>query len=94
MDAQMEELRRMMAQLLNANKAPAPPSLEVNASATQVEEGEASKESPSKIDGGKEEYHGVPFKYSVDPPIPHYHINNRVNHLDLIHLVFLIGNFL
>ena len=75
--AQMEELRAMMAQLLNANKAPASPSLEVNASATQVEEGEGTKESPPKIDGGKAEYHGVPFVYSPDPPIPHPHINNR-----------------
>ena len=77
MRAQMEELRSMMAQLLNANKAHAPPSLEVNASATQVEEGEGTKESPPKIDCGKAEHHSVPFVYSVDPPIPHPHINNR-----------------
>ena len=43
MDAWMEELLGMMAQLLNANKSPTPPSLEVNASATQVEEGGGSK---------------------------------------------------
>ena len=77
MGAQMEELRAMMVQLLNANKAPASPSLEVNASTTQVEEGEGSKESPPKIDGGKAEYYGVPFVYNPDPPIPRPHINNR-----------------
>ena len=53
MDAQMKELRSMMAQLLNANNAPAPPSLEDNASATQVEEGEGSKESLLKLMVGR-----------------------------------------
>ena len=79
MNTQMEELRAMMRQLLNGNKPPAAPCLEANASATQSGEGEQqTNESPPKIDGGnKPEYHGVPFTYSVDPPIPHYHINNR-----------------
>ena len=43
----------------------------------QTEGEQLTNESSPKIDSGKEEYHGVPFKYSVDPPIPHYHINNR-----------------
>ena len=74
----MEELRAMMRQLLNANKPPATPSLEANASAVHSGEGEQlTNESPPKNDSGKEEDHGVPFKYSVDPPIPHYDINNR-----------------
>ena len=78
MDTQMEELRAMMRQLLNGNKPPAAPSLEANASATQIGEGEQlTNESAPKIDSGKEDYHGVPFKYSADLPMPHYHINNR-----------------
>ena len=72
MNTQMEEVRAMMRQLINANKPPATSSLEANASAAHSGEGEQhTNESPRKIDGGKEEYHGVPFKYSVDPPIPH-----------------------
>ena len=78
MDTQMEELCAMMRELMKANKPPVTSSLEANASATLDGEGEQpTDESPPKIDGGKPEYHGVPFKYSVDPPIPHYHINNR-----------------
>ena len=78
MNTQMEELRSMMRELLKANKPPATSSLEANASAAHDGDGEQlTNESPPKIDSGKEEYHGVPFKYSVDPPIPHYHINNR-----------------
>ena len=78
MDTQMEELRAMMRQLLKANKPPATSSLEANASATHDGEGEQrTNESPPKIDSGRPEYHGVPYKYSFDPPIPHYHINNR-----------------
>ena len=77
MDAQLKELREMMTQLLNGSKPPASSSLEVNASATQGEEGEGTKESPPKIDGGKAEHHAVSFVYSVDPPIPHPHINHR-----------------
>ena len=50
MNTQMEELRAMMRQLLNAN----------NASAAHSGEGEQhTNESPPKNDGGKEEYHGV-----------------------------------
>ena len=68
----------MMRKLINANKPPATPSLEANASIAHSGEGEQhTNESPPKNDGGKEEYHGVPYKYSVDPPIPHPHINNR-----------------
>ena len=58
MDTQMEELRAMMRQLLKANKPPATSSLEANASAAHVGEGEQrTNESPPKIDGGKA---GVP----------------------------------
>ena len=68
----MEELHAMMRELMKANMPPATSSLEANASATPDGEGEQpTNESPPKIDGGKPEYHGVPFKYSVDPPIPH-----------------------
>ena len=78
MGAQMEELRAMMAQLLNANMPPAAPSLEANASAAQSGDGEKPIKDPRpKIDGGKAEHHEVPFVYSPDPPIPHPHINNR-----------------
>ena len=60
----------MMTQLLNANKPPTAPSLEANTSAAQSGEGEQLiNESPPKIDGGKPEYHGVPFKYSADLPM-------------------------
>ena len=78
MNTQMEELRAMMRQLLNANNPPVAPSLEANASAAHSGEGEQlTNESPPKIDNGKPEYHGVPYKYSADLPMPHYHINNR-----------------
>ena len=67
MNTQMEELRAMIRQLLNANKPPAASSLEANASAAHSGEGEQlTNESSPKIDSGKDEYHGVPFRYSVD----------------------------
>ena len=93
MNTQMEELRAMMRELLKANKPPATSSLEANASATLEGEGEQrTNESPPRVDGGRPVYNEVPFKYSADLPMPHYHINNRVIHLSLIHLVLLIGN--
>ena len=76
MDSQMEELHDMMSQLLQKGNIPASPPLEENTSAGLNGEGEGTKESPSKIDGGKAEYNAVPLVYSPDAPIPHPHINN------------------
>ena len=42
MDTQLKKLREMMAQLLEANKSPAPPSPEDNASAAQNRVGEGN----------------------------------------------------
>ena len=95
MNAQMAELRAMMAQLLAASPPPAATSLEVNASAVVSGEGEQqTKEPPPKNDGGKGDHHNVPFIYSLDPPIPHPHINNRGDPPRLIPSCFLIGNFI
>ena len=78
MDAQMGELRAMMRELMKANMPPTTSSLEANASAAHVGEGEQrTNESPPKVDGGRPGYNAVPFAYSADLPMPHYHINNR-----------------
>ena len=44
-----------------------------------VDEDPKKNESPSASnrDGGEGEYSRVPFAYSVDPPIPHPHVNIR-----------------
>ena len=87
METQMKEMREMMAQILQASKAPAFPTPEDSASAAKIKlrlnpmrirlgEG-ISKESIPKSDHGKEGYHDIPHWYSTDPPIPHPHINNR-----------------
>jgi hypothetical protein len=80
MDAQMKELREMIVQLLPKGVGSPLPPLEVNSSAaqaTEVEESDGTKESPTKSASGKEKYSEVPHIYSPDPPIPHPHINNR-----------------
>ena len=87
METQMKEMREMIAQILQASKAPASPNPEDSASAAkdiasaksgEVKVGEgSSKDSLPKSDGGKEGYHEVPHWYSPDPPIHHPHINNR-----------------
>ena len=93
MNARMDEMREMIADLIKAQTTTpsASPTPEESPSGKKPEEkGEEEGESGTKDDppkknatpqgkGEKEDYHQAPLGswYSPDPPIPHPHINHR-----------------
>ena len=91
MEAQMNGLREMIAQLMKAKETAPSTSTTTETTAPENEEhkdgggenqngneGSHTKPPLPKPDkDGKSGYHEVPHWYSPDPPIPHPHINHR-----------------
>jgi hypothetical protein len=83
MTSQISELHEMIAQLMQAktNSAPPPPEIPATPQVENVELGEegADKGTDAKSCTKGDRKGEFPHWYSPDPPVPHPHINNRVD---------------